>query len=692
MSTFCFIFQQMLFFAIPLLVVAVGAMYCEKSGIVNIGLEGIMVMGAFTGVLVIHFLGDSLPGQLVLLLAIMTAGVTGGAVSMLHGVASVKFLADQTISGTAINLFAPAFCIFMSRIIVGVREVQFNDNFYISELPGLSRIPLIGDMFFKSCYASTFYGIAVFAFLTFVIRKTRFGLRLSACGENPEAAASAGINVKGFRYAGVLISGVLGGAGGLVLVATTSTTFNASVAGYGFLALAVLILGNWKPFGILFASLFFGLLKAVASSYSGIDFLADLNLDANLFRMVPYVLTIIILAVSSGAGHAPKSEGIPYDDGTLSMTSGAGKRRTRVIAGAFAIVIIVGAVMLNGRTDANSRAVSKGYGGEITLVTEAAGSVDDKSYNQSIWDGIISYTDRTSKTRKYYNAQNNSEEAVRNAARLANLGGGKIIIVAGSVLTNALSDYQYVLEDSTIVFTDSVPLDENGQVKLAKNAIGIDFAGEQAGFLAGYAAVMDGYRSIGYIGGRAVDAVAMFGYGFVSGAEYAARELGLKDGEVTIRYTYANTFAATPESLALASAWYQNGVEVIFACGGAMGNNVMKAAEIAGKSMIGVDVDQSGESPSVITSAMKNISAFVDEFLVRLEEGTIETGKFYRVGAEMDAVGLPFETSKFRQFTREQYDDIYARLAAGELPVFSNTTADSPESLPVTKVSVRYVK
>lgn len=254
MSVLYFIIQQTMYFAIPLLIVAIGAMYSERSGVINIALEGIMVMGAFVGIFFINIFQERISGQTLLILAVLIAGAVGGIFSLLHAFASINMKADQTISGTALNMFAPAFAIYAARMIQGSQQIPFTDTFYIAKVPVLGSIPVIGPMFFQNCYITTFIGIGIFLVAAFVIKKTRFGLRLRACGEHPGAADSVGVNVGRIRYAGVIISGVLAGIGGLVFVVPTSTNFNATVAGYGFLAIAVLIFGQWRSNKILMAA------------------------------------------------------------------------------------------------------------------------------------------------------------------------------------------------------------------------------------------------------------------------------------------------------------------------------------------------------------------------------------------------------------------------------------------------------
>ena len=315
MSVVYFIFKQTMLFTIPLMIVALGGMFSERSGVVNIALEGIMTMGAFTGILFLNMTGGKMGGQFQLALAILISTATGAAFAFFHAYASINMKANQTISGTALNMFAPAFAIFVARVIQGVQQIQFNNTFRIESVPVLGKIPFLGPLLFQNTYITTYLGILILIASTLVLYRTRFGLRLRSCGEHPQAADAAGINVYRMQYAGVLISGVLGGLGGLVFVVPTSTNFNADVAGYGFLALAVLIFGQWKPVRIMWASLFFGLMKAVAAAYSGIPFLAATGIPSYVYKMIPYLATLIVLIFTSRNSQAPRASGVPYDKG-----------------------------------------------------------------------------------------------------------------------------------------------------------------------------------------------------------------------------------------------------------------------------------------------------------------------------------------------------------------------------------------
>lgn len=310
-----FNFQQTLYFMIPLLIVAIAGMFSERSGVVNIALDGIMVLGGFSGAMLLYLIRDYFSTNQLLLFGLLISGVVGGIAGLIHAYASISGHADQVISGTAINLFAPAFAIFMARLIKVTQQVEFDVNFKIPEIPYLSQIPIIGDLFFKQVFLTTYLGFLILIVSAFVLYKTRFGLRLRACGEYPQAADSVGINVYKVRYAAVIISGVLAGIGGFIFVITTSNSFNGTVNGYGFLAIAVLIFGQWRPGRILFAAIFFGLMKTLSNTYSTIPFLASLGIPVTIYRMIPFLATLVLLALISKKSATPKALGEIFDKG-----------------------------------------------------------------------------------------------------------------------------------------------------------------------------------------------------------------------------------------------------------------------------------------------------------------------------------------------------------------------------------------
>lgn len=384
MSVVYFIAPLIIASTVPLALVALGALYSERSGVVNIALEGIMLMGAYVGAVVIrqleptgvplalnlfssllfglfigyifyilvqiliHRLGkddllknikvqigiyatlavigtvimylilsNSIQNVQVALVGLLVGATVGAIFSIAHAFASINMKANQIISATALNMFAPAFAIFINRTFSsnGTQKVTIMESYRIAEVPILSEIPFIGDIFFKGVYLSTLLGIIIFITLIIILFKTKFGLRLRSCGENPQAADSLGINIYKIRYAGVIVSGALAGMGGVIFVLSFAANFNATVSGFGFLALAVLIFGNWKPSRIILAALFFATMRVIASTYSVIGFLNDLNLSSEIYSMLPYVATLIVLAFVSKNSAAPKAAGEPYDPG-----------------------------------------------------------------------------------------------------------------------------------------------------------------------------------------------------------------------------------------------------------------------------------------------------------------------------------------------------------------------------------------
>ena len=309
---------QSLFIAfIPLLIVALGGLVTEKSGVTNIALEGLMIFGAFIGSYVLKGMvaaGSNI--QVSYLLAIIVAGLAGCLLSLLHAVAAIKYNADQIISATAINIIAPAFAIFVARTISqGGQQIQFGANFVINSVPLLSDIPIIGDILFKQTYISNLIGIIVLGVVWIMLMKTRFGLHIRSVGENPQAAQSVGINIFKIRYISVAISGFLAGMGGLIFVATTSSEFNAQVAGFGFLAIAFLIFGNWSAGRIFLTALFFAFLRTLAAVNSTIPILKDLDIHQHVYDMIPYVAVMIVLVFFSKRSKAPGAIGKPFYQG-----------------------------------------------------------------------------------------------------------------------------------------------------------------------------------------------------------------------------------------------------------------------------------------------------------------------------------------------------------------------------------------
>ena len=306
--------QYTLIFASVLLLVALGGCFSEHSGVINIGLEGIMVMGALGGALMMKFLPAGTSAFLVVLLTVLASILLGLIYSLLLAVAAVNFKADQTLVGTAMNLLGTAAATVFVKAMNTAADPD-NVSSTIQYLDGRKAFLVnIGGFEFNWCMLLAVIALVI-AYV--VLYKTRFGLRLCACGEHPQAADSVGINVYRMRYAGVLISGVLGGLGGIVYIiaGVSEWKFENGVAGFGFLAVAVMIFGQWKPTRIALAALLFGFFRALGNVYSGFDLLSNLNLPSSVYNMLPYVISLVVLAFTSQKSRAPKAEGIPYDKG-----------------------------------------------------------------------------------------------------------------------------------------------------------------------------------------------------------------------------------------------------------------------------------------------------------------------------------------------------------------------------------------
>ena len=306
--------QYTLIFSSVLTLVALGGCISEHSGVINLGLEGIMVIGALVGALVMSNLVTALPPALLVIVAILAAIVFGMIYSCLLGVACINFKADQTLVGTAMNLLGTA----GATVFVKAMNTAANPDNHSSEISYVAArerfMVNIGGFEFNWFMLLVIVAVVVVYILLY---KTKFGLRLMACGEHPQAADSVGINVYRMRWSGVLLSGMLGGVGGLcyILAGVSLWKFENGVAGFGFLALAVMIFGQWKPLRIAVSALLFGLFRALSNVYGGFDFLAALNIPGNVYNMLPYIISLVVLAFTSKKSRAPKAEGIPYDKG-----------------------------------------------------------------------------------------------------------------------------------------------------------------------------------------------------------------------------------------------------------------------------------------------------------------------------------------------------------------------------------------
>ena len=330
-----FLLQQTVIYTVPLILVALAGVFAERSGIINLALEGIMIIGAFVGAWFVRIMQEGgwneEAAQWLLILAMVVTAAAGALFSLLLSFSAVKMKADQTIGGTALNLLAPALVLFLVNIVFQQNTLNlrydapswfmlFQTDFGFDRK---AKLGLVGDLLLNKTYLTTYLGLLIYVVLAVILYKTRFGLRLRACGEHPQAADSVGINVYRMRYLGTSISGALAGMGGFIYALTTSNgAANGDVAGFGFLALAVMIFGNWKPLNIAVVGFLFGLLKCVSACSSTLDIngdgvyaLTQIGVSTYVYNMLPYVITLVVLAFTSKKSRAPKAEGIPYDKG-----------------------------------------------------------------------------------------------------------------------------------------------------------------------------------------------------------------------------------------------------------------------------------------------------------------------------------------------------------------------------------------
>ena len=304
----------------------------------------------------------------------------------------------------------------------------------------------------------------------------------------------------------------------------------------------------------------------------------------------------------------------------------------------------------------------------IAMITDA-GDIDDESFNQGTWEGIVEYAEENEITHKYYKPAEVSNEAYLDTIRLAVEGGAEIIVTPGFLFEPAVYAAQTEFPEINFVLIDGVPHPgDYTTFNVADNTVSILFDEHESGFLAGYAAVIDGYRSLGFMGGIAVPAVVRFGVGFVAGAHYAAQELDVEISIPENRFVYLGNFDASDEHKTRALAWYQEGTEIIFAAAGGAGSSVMAAAEDAEAMAIGVDVDQGYISETVLTSAMKDLGSAVQQALANHFGDTFQGGETIQMNSTNDGIALPMDTSRFETFTQAQYDAIFAELVNINIP------------------------
>mgnify|MGYP005752688611 FL=1 len=332
----------------------------------------------------------------------------------------------------------------------------------------------------------------------------------------------------------------------------------------------------------------------------------------------------------------------------------------------------------------------KNSGYELALITDI-GTIDDKSFTQGSWEGLKKYAEEKGITYKYYKPAGKDTDSKIDSIYLAISSGAKLIVTPGYLFEPAIYKVQDIYPEINFVLLDGTPQDGTyTDFRIEKNVYAVLYAEEEAGFLAGYGVVKEGYTNLGVMGGMAEPSVIRFGYGFVQGADYAAKELGVKN--IKIDYTYIGGYEPTPEVQTKASSWFIKGVQVIFAPAGGAGNSVMSAAEQNKGYVVGVDVDQSVESPTVITSAMKMIGESVYNAIDEFYKGNFPGGKIAVLDAKVHGVGLPMETSKFKNFTKEDYDNIYKKLVDGSVEILKDTDAKDVNKLPLDNVKVNFIQ
>ena len=332
----------------------------------------------------------------------------------------------------------------------------------------------------------------------------------------------------------------------------------------------------------------------------------------------------------------------------------------------------------------------KNSGYELALITDI-GTIDDKSFTQGSWEGLKKYAEEKGITYKYYKPAGKDTDSKIDSIYLAISSGAKLIVTPGYLFEPAIYKAQDTHPEVNFVLLDGVPQDGTyTDFRIEKNVYSVLYAEEEAGFLAGYGVVKEGYTNLGVMGGMAEPSVIRFGYGFVQGADYAAKELGVKN--IKIDYTYIGGYEPTPEVQTKASSWFIKGVQVIFAPAGGAGNSVMSAAEQNKGYVVGVDVDQSVESPTVITSAMKMIGESVYNAIDEFYKDNFPGGKIAVLDAKVHGIGLPMETSKFKNFTKEDYDNIYKKLVEGSVKILKDTDAKDVSQLHLDNVKVNFIQ
>lgn len=293
-----------LLFATPLLFTALGGMFTEKAGVTNIGLEGMMTIGAFAGAAVGYFTKSALLGFLA-------GGIAASLVALIHAIVSITFGADQVVSGIAINFIGPGVALFICSLLFdGAKQtipVAEGEGKMLKIFDNLTGVDFIDKILGQ--YVTTYVAIALVILMSIYLYKTKFGLRLIAVGEHPKAVETLNVNVYLYRYFAVIISGLLAGFGGATMSLATVSNFSQSlVSGHGFIALVAVIFGKWKPYGVLGACLFFGAAQELAILLPSLN----INIPESILPMVPYISTLLVLIFFVGKSKGPSSAGVPY--------------------------------------------------------------------------------------------------------------------------------------------------------------------------------------------------------------------------------------------------------------------------------------------------------------------------------------------------------------------------------------------
>ena len=356
-----------------------------------------------------------------------------------------------------------------------------------------------------------------------------------------------------------------------------------------------------------------------------------------------------------------------------------------------------GTTQNSGDTPTEPKPDNNGDSYEIVMLMDLpGGSVDDGSFCEATWDGIERYCEETGATSTYMTPSEESKDAYLSLIDQAVKVGGKVLVCPGYLFEDAIFEAQDKYPDVNFILIDGRPHSSDySEFRTGSNVYSVLFSEGEAGFMAGYACVMEGYRNLAFFGGMAVTSVARFGYGYVMGAEQAAKDLGLNKGDVNVIYWYSGDFMPSPEKLTTIKGWYQTGTEVIFSCGGTICQNAFAAAEELGKAVIGVDLDQAGDSPTVITSAMKGCANATYDALIGYKNGSFPGGEDAVLGASVDCVGLATGDSwRLKNYTEEQYLELYNRIKNDEGGIASSILTDSdiedPTQIPLELVTLDY--